>query len=199
MTLYGKGLLTDISIHAPVQGATLRMRLFLKLAIISIHAPVQGATWHSFMPHIWVIFQSTHPCRVRPSNCFLNSCCLNFNPRTRVGCDQSRPQIGKCGSISIHAPVQGATFHLNHNVPTSPISIHAPVQGATYYPPTSQKESHISIHAPVQGATFLRASIINASLFQSTHPCRVRHLHRNFNENDIDFNPRTRVGCDLAD
>ena len=35
----------------------------------------------------------------------------NFNPRTREGCDRvSRPFLGRQISISIHAPVKGATI-----------------------------------------------------------------------------------------
>ena len=76
---------------------------------VSIHAPVWGATITSTFKHSVLLFQSTHPCGVRPAQA--------------IGC--------KDVSVSIHAPVWGATlngwlFSINPEV-----SIHAPVWGAT--------------------------------------------------------------------
>ena len=56
----------------------------------------------------------------------------DFNPRTREGCDgvsveYERPEE----SISIHAPVKGATVRRKERVLVRRISIHAPVKGAT--------------------------------------------------------------------
>jgi len=59
--------------------------------------------------------------------------------------------------------------------PLQNISIHAPVKGATIYDISLKRLIDISIHAPVKGAT--------------QHG--LRHLHAR-----IDFNPRTREGCD---
>ena len=102
----------DISIHAPVKGATLNALAFMSQADnfnprtregcdcwfaillgaglrISIHAPVKGAT--------------DFPVR-RPV------CHGYFNPRTREGCD-AKSSTGHflVPGISIHAPVKGAT------------------------------------------------------------------------------------------
>ena len=57
-------------------------------------------------------------------------------------------------SISIHAPVKGATI-ANKNVGDTLhiISIHAPVKGATYKYVELSSVHLISIHAPVKGAT----------------------------------------------
>ena len=55
--------------------------------LVSIHAPVWGATKKVSDRVNDRLFQSTHPCGVRPfrfNNCNLNA---SFNPRTRVGCD----------------------------------------------------------------------------------------------------------------
>ena len=58
----------------------------------------------------------------------------------------------------------------------SPISIHAPVKGATGYGDVDEVLLHeISIHAPVKGAT--------------TDPYQNAMV-------GMDFNPRTREGCD---
>ena len=123
---------------------------------------------------------------------------LNFNPRTREGCDKTlkgfwsvvqyfnpRTREG-CDidygynptdefKISIHAPVKGATWLVDRLDMLSRISIHAPVKGATSGERLQTRASGISIHAPVKGATT---------------PCRgsAGRSHH--------FNPRTREGCD---
>ena len=171
------------------------------VAHISIHAPAWGAT------------------RVAP---LFTRSMTDFNPRTRVGCDQPIPTTARNLSlfqsthprgvrreqqelkrqwcaISIHAPAWGATtgaFAANHIID---ISIHAPAWGATLGYNISQRRRSISIHAPAWGATLLPWHYISSLQFQSTHPRGVRlgsfkHgvLSRPY------FNPRTRVGCDAA-
>ncbi len=120
-----------ISIHAPMQGATLVISYIgiiihhfnprthagcdqracgdNKSIFISIHAPMQGATVNILVVVVLILFQSTHPCRVRPllSNAltglisfqsthpcrvrhvvdFLYHIIYHFNPRTHAGCD----------------------------------------------------------------------------------------------------------------
>ena len=103
---------------------------------------------------------------------------IDFNPRTREGCDESiqpitqgntlisihapvkgatRPPGQKKNrkkSISIHAPVKGATFlDMMRDELRGIISIHAPVKGATYQLSRRLSDCYISIHAPVKGAT----------------------------------------------
>ena len=68
----------QISIHAPVKGATEVVRFVRDKGIISIHAPVKGATK---MSKTLVL---TH---------------WNFNPRTREGCDSL--QIGSVTICSL--------------------------------------------------------------------------------------------------
>ncbi len=77
-----------ISIHAPVWGATERLYKRFNCVSISIHAPVWGATgWIQEFPVNFV----------------------DFNPRTRMGCDTTNASSGTFLAISIHAPVWGAT------------------------------------------------------------------------------------------
>ena len=80
---------------------------------------------------------------------------LNFNPRTREGCDGADGKdISETLAISIHAPVKGATTSrppLKNDVVD--ISIHAPVKGATLKCLDRKENMVISIHAPVKGAT----------------------------------------------
>ena len=70
-------------------GATLVYPKITDLKRISIHAPVWGATVRT------VTTVTT----------------VNFNPRTRVGCDNQVLDIISQIDISIHAPVWGATIH----------------------------------------------------------------------------------------
>ena len=75
---------------------------------VSIHAPVWGATYVLMLVLTIYRFQSTHPCGVRPGDYVIamvdhvsihapvwgatslkrkKRLTLSFNPRTRVGCD----------------------------------------------------------------------------------------------------------------
>ena len=76
-----------VSIHAPVWGATTNGKIQLLVKLVSIHAPVWGATWVVVLTTPNSMFQSTHPCGVRPKHDFEIKFVSGFNPRTRVGCD----------------------------------------------------------------------------------------------------------------
>ena len=73
-------------------------------------------------------------------------------------------------SISIHAPVKGATQEKRKARKMTTISIHAPVKGATGDPHVSDRPFDISIHAPVKGATEIPADHVHGKGFQSTLP-----------------------------
>ena len=79
--------INKVSIHAPVWGATGAQNLAKLSIAVSIHAPVWGATMPVAKKLLTRLFQSTHPCGVRPAIWFF--------------------QI--YGKVSIHAPVWGAT------------------------------------------------------------------------------------------
>ena len=77
-----------ISIHAPMWGATGRLFKRVGRIDISIHAPMWGATNRTQIANQVFLFQSTHPCGVRRA--LVPSLYPNpsyFNPRTHVGCD----------------------------------------------------------------------------------------------------------------
>ena len=125
-------IIFDISIHAPVKGATPENHQFQQDQWISIHAPVKGATSpHSRCPR-------PHP---------------YFNPRSREGSDASHAAALPRLPISIHAPVKGATVENIRPIVVRMISIHAPVKGATSGARPVSRADPISIHAPVKGAT----------------------------------------------
>ena len=55
-----------ISIHAPAKGATIERADKMNKKYISIHAPAKGATENlGSTPEVIILFQSTHPRRVR--------------------------------------------------------------------------------------------------------------------------------------
>ena len=147
--------------------------------IISIHAPVKGAT--SIAPSTSVshwLFQSTHPWRVRQMAILI----WNISHK-----------------ISIHAPVKGAT---GHGLPAIHqiffISIHAPVKGATILLDWegSDMGKFQSTH-PWRVRRCTMPMIKADWIFQSTHPWRVRRRYVHvYVRTAINFNPRTREGCD---
>ena len=102
-----------ISIHAPAWGATLSGSRSRICFWISIHAPAWGATPQA---HTW--------CKSE----------LNFNPRTRMGCDTT-PESG----FSITPVFQSTHPHgVRHGMVikmffAQSISIHAPAWGATLW------------------------------------------------------------------
>ena len=98
-----------VSIHAPVWGATATASEGLGVNQVSIHAPVWGATAWGKVPSKLMMFQSTHPCGVRPRQKLIKPSLCGFNPRTRVGCDRLSQSLPRAGRVSIHAPVWGAT------------------------------------------------------------------------------------------
>ena len=100
----------QVSIHAPVKGATAGQGNPLQGEQVSIHAPVKGATGHH------------HRCP---------RLIAGFNPRAREGRDAWVPEGGDSQEVSIHAPVKGATRTAGPDQGRAPVSIHAPVKGAT--------------------------------------------------------------------
>ena len=164
---------------------------------VSIHAPTRGATDNNEDNSFLGEFQSTHPHGVRRhTKTIINKGIKSFNPRTHTGCDKSFSAAQAFLLVSIHAPTRGAT-----------------AQGV--------RESNgqgVSIHAPTRGATPLYFSIIQAVVFQSTHPHGVRlsaplavplpltvSIHaptrgatwpRQCISRYGRFNPRTHTGCD---
>jgi hypothetical protein len=149
--------LRKISIHAPARGATFPS-FFASIItnIISIHAPARGAT-------TFILASHAPP--------------IDFNPRTRTGCDYSTIFVPLIVAIfqSTHPHGVRPYRHLNLLV-IGIISIHAPARGATTWTFDALVTAFISIHAPARGATLLNTMVLRFT----------------------DFNPRTRTGCDLV-
>ncbi len=164
--------------------------------VISIHAPARGATW-----------------RLR---CLSDR--LNFNPRTRTGCDIKDENEAKLALISIHAPARGATIPGLFLLLALKFQSTHP-HGVRQTGQVQASNRQISIHAPARGATPAAIPLLPFVSFQSTHPHGVRRpisrrqrmrrkisIHapargatrawRRGRVGISNFNPRTRTGCD---
>ena len=105
-------------------------------------------------------FQSTHPHGVRHGNLGIRNGTDDFNPRTRMGCDQIDLMYGYGYVISIHAPAWGATL-----------------QGANAFANFVFQSTH------PHGVRLETISFkIILTIFQSTHPHGVRQA---FSRNTI--------------
>ena len=135
-------------------------------------------------------------------------------------CGGRQPSDRRRLTVSIHAPVRGATDCIRALSCFNPrpraggdagkpfdvagrlqVSIHAPVRGATPQRNTWHDQGWVSIHAPVRGATGtrIRQYGVSAMQFQSTPPCGGRHV--NLADHTMQcscFNPRPRAGGDCA-
>ena len=108
-----------------------------------------------------------------------------------------RQHLGGVRSISIHAPVKGATSRKVVSVSRYVISIHAPVKGATKIHQRSNKPINISIHAPVKGATCrLQAASQRCCDFNPRSREGSDQVHLYSRLETPDFNPRSREGSD---
>ena len=132
------------------EGYNKTITVILCPVIISIHAPAWGAT---------------------RADKIISNASSYFNPRPRVGGDLVDGLHEPILSISIHAPVRGATPSLSViDVPPSSISIHAHAWGATAHYVESVLQRSLSIHAPAQGRPPRYALSVAHIIFQST-PC----------------------------
>ena len=118
----------EVSIHAPLRGATPGDWFRQRPESVSIHAPLRGATSVIYlMTTNHHEFQSTRPCGARP-----------IFHHVRVVPEH----------VSIHAPLRGATSQAALFLQSFVVSIHAPLRGAT--PPSlshSTSERYIEIFA----------------------------------------------------
>ncbi len=140
---------------------------------VSIHAPVWGATQKTECISRVLLFQSTRPCGARLRHSVARHGWPCFNPRARVGRDathsESKPDI----KVSIHAPVWGATIQRCIQQKAKQFQSTRPC-GARHELLKKSIETNVSIHAPVWGATLLIGNARAYVEFQSTRPCGAR-------------------------
>ena len=150
----------------------------IMLTLVSIHAPAWGATYAIYTTITACKFQSTLPRGER---------------RYILGSD------GYIHRVSIHAPAWGATSSFFPPSPCMQVSIHAPAWGATPIVEALDNERYVSIHAPAWGATSSWHLVVGLIYqFQSTLPRGERLTNTKTVDYTRSFNPRSRVGSDLA-
>ncbi len=164
----------QVSIHAPVWGATLPAPVCPTKSKFQSTHPCGVRLTKTHTARIVYMFQSTHPCGVRPTmrkqfdraaavsihapvwgatftiTCKNSSVC--FNPRTRVGCDLK--------SFCIRRPAQ---FQSTHPCGVRLLATFNSLDAACFNPRTrvgcdlpnltTKPPTFVSIHAPVWGAT----------------------------------------------
>ena len=118
---------SEISIHAPAKGATVKAELLQQYHPISIHAPAKGATLHiglSAIPTLISIHAPAKGATDHNRKAWIRDC--DFNPRSREGSDDS--SIGEREVFFIfqstlprrERPQQGNKFHrIQHFNPRS--------------------------------------------------------------------------------
>ncbi len=128
-----------------------------------------------YLLRLLILFQSTHPYRVRPTVGLISKRLIYFNPRTHTGCDLSNSLVTceiryfnprtHTGCDDDLFPAGTARPNFNPRTHTGcdlPYMIHITTR-------------LISIHAPIQGATPGESLSVVSSAY---------------------FNPRTHTGCD---
>ena len=190
---------------------------------ISIHAPMKSATAALGMSAEDMIFQSTHPWRVRPDTlskaafkhiisihapmksatanrigCNINN--GNFNPRTHEECDAGAkyPYARAILFQSTH-PWRVRLFRRFHCTGTEGFQSTHPWRVRLFY----KKYWHVSLRFQSTHPWRVRLSLLQSVLiftrFQSTHPWRVRQVWVRCSCIEWrNFNPRTHEECDVV-
>ena len=143
---------------------------------------------------------------------------MSFNPRTRVGCDQSlgfifwsitcfnpRTRVG-C-DLKVYISLRYSVFQSTHPCGVRPATVKKtrfykrfqsthPCGVRHDFVKTTQAHRGFQSTHPC-GVRQLKVYIsLRYSVFQSTHPCGVRRFRQFSCHTKQSFNPRTRVGCD---
>ena len=125
----------EVSIHAPMKGATQLKQVCEEKEFVSIHAPMKGATHrgNSSEPLLWC-----------------------FNPRSHEGSDFKVWYPNGYNGVSIHAPMKGATLTMLQWVSARDCFNPRSHEGSDTNVFVSIFDNYsVSIHAPMKGATFL--------------------------------------------
>ena len=134
-----------------------------------------GATSQGCIGMILWSFQSTHPCGVRLVNHDIPNMLIKFQSTHPCGVRHRHH----------HAIANRTTFQSTHPCGVRPVSATQIATADSFNPrtrvgcdaeePDITNRAGVSIHAPVWGATTKTQTFTLAELFQSTHPCGVRH------------------------
>jgi len=145
------------------------------LSMVSIHAPVRGATWAGLTPAFSRWFQSTHPCGVRPTQPTRRARHAMFQSTHPCGV---RPYYAYMAIMrwvfqSTH-PCGVRRAQGCNDLRQIHVSIHAPVRGATTRWTSSRRRMTFQSTHPCGVRLALSVEDQELYMFQSTHPCGVR-------------------------
>ena len=120
------------------------------------------------------MFQSTRPCGARPGHFDLVALPDAPFQSTRPCGARRRPLSFHCqhGTVSIHAPVRGATLRRQPSVACEVFQSTRPCGARRGLAGSLPTRNAVSIHAPVRGAT--QWTGWRQDEFQSTRPCGAR-------------------------
>jgi len=108
MIMFG-GCRGEVSIHAPVQGATPLPLNMKRCSLFQSTRPYRARRGAKPIAYDVEWFQSTRPYRARRALAKYEPFYGGFNPRARTGRDGLSGRAAILLNVSIHAPVQGAT------------------------------------------------------------------------------------------
>ena len=101
-------------------------------------------------------------------------------------------------NISIRAPAKGATHPIRDLQRKDRVQSTLPRRERRRKPKQGTNHVNISTHAPAKGATHRIRDLQRKDRFQSTLPRRERHRLHLIKRSDMNFNPRSREGSDVA-
>ena len=115
----------------PRMGGDTNSALVKRRKRVSIHAPVWGATYLCHSCTVHTEFQSTPPYGGRPVIIHVTVCFFGFNPRPRMGGDDTRRLDSATVAFQSTPPYGGRQRCRGYPTESGRVSIHAPVWGAT--------------------------------------------------------------------
>ncbi len=142
-----------VSIHAPAWGATTIVRLMRINIRFQSTPPHGGRPCGLSMMNDSRKFQSTPPHGGRRRWCLPRPTSMRFNPRPRMGGDDSLRQLQERIKVSIHAPAWGATTRSPARSGATISFNPRPRMGGDRTRWHTWRGRHVSIHAPAWGAT----------------------------------------------
>ena len=122
----------------------------------------------------------------------------SFNPRSCTRSDVYDFHVWPSGSVSIHAPVQGATVQRVEPIDWPEFQSTLLYKERLIDKKMTKSELRVSIHAPVQGATYHHWSMVTAGWFQSTLLYKERLLAAIPSPIPDSFNPRSCTRSDAV-
>ena len=163
---------------------------------VSIHAPVLGATANNVVVVNSPVFQSTPPCWGRHRAGVGNRLFRRFNPRPRAGGDYIPVAVRVRPTVSIHAPVLGATVAGVVSVRFTKFQSTPPCWGRRLPRHCRKRIEGFQSTPPCWGRPGRKAFSCATRLFQSTPPCWGRPSQGRLGSGLRGFNPRPRAGGD---